>query len=59
KYNLNLGGDHLGYRLNKLYKESLDEASILSELDSLFGQFKADRINGESFGDFTFRTLFN
>jgi len=56
---LNLGGDHLGYRLNKLYKESLDEASILSELDSLFGQFKADRINGESFGDFTFRTLFN
>jgi len=59
KYNLNLGGDHLGYRLNKLYKESLDEASILSELDSLFGQFKTNRINAESFGDFTFRTLFN
>jgi len=58
KYNLNLGGDHEGYRLNKLYKESLDEAGILSELDTLFGAFKKDRANNESFGDFTFRTKF-
>lgn len=59
KYNLNLGGDHEGYRLNKLYKESLNEAEILIELDGLFSEFKKDRINNESFGDFTFRTLFN
>ncbi|HZW70146.1 MAG TPA: sulfite reductase subunit beta, partial [Hanamia sp.] len=58
KYNLNLGGDHLGYRLNKLYKESLDEAGLLSELDTLFCSFKKDRINNESFGDYTYRTLF-
>ncbi|MEO9069532.1 MAG: sulfite reductase subunit beta, partial [Ginsengibacter sp.] len=58
KYNLNLGGDHEGYRLNKLYKESLDETGILSELDTLLGNFKKDRINNESFGDFTFRKLF-
>jgi sulfite reductase (NADPH) hemoprotein beta-component len=58
KYNLNLGGDHEGYRLNKLYKESLDEAAILSELDSLFGEFKASRQSNESFGDFTYRTKF-
>ena len=25
KYNLHLGGDHEGLRLNKIYKESLDE----------------------------------
>jgi len=59
KYNLNLGGDHEGYRLNKLYKESLNEAEILNELDALFSEFKKDRINKESFGDFTFRKLFN
>ena len=58
KYNLNLGGDHEGYRLNKLYKESLDEAGLLSELDTLFGEFKTNRKNAESFGDFTYRTKF-
>ena len=29
KYNLQLGGDHEGMRLNKVYKESLDEPAIL------------------------------
>jgi sulfite reductase (NADPH) hemoprotein beta-component len=58
KYNLNLGGDHEGYRLNQLYKESLDEKGLLSELDILFDNFKKDRINNESFGDYTHRTLF-
>jgi sulfite reductase (NADPH) hemoprotein beta-component len=58
KYNLNLGGDHEGYRLNKLYKESLNEEEILSELDTLFFEFKKERINNESFGDFTHRTKF-
>jgi sulfite reductase (NADPH) hemoprotein beta-component len=55
KYNLNLGGDHEGYRLNKLYKESLEEKEILSELDTLFGDFKKERNKNESFGDYTFR----
>ncbi|MDQ2721039.1 MAG: assimilatory sulfite reductase (NADPH) hemoprotein subunit [Bacteroidota bacterium] len=58
KYNLHLGGDHEGYRLNRLYKESLDETSILTELDELFGVFKNERISNECFGDFTFRKLF-
>ena len=58
EYNLNLGGDHEGYRLNKLYKESLDEIGILSELDTLLGDFKKERINNESFGDYTFRSKF-
>jgi sulfite reductase (NADPH) hemoprotein beta-component len=36
KYNMHIGGDHLGLRLNQLYRESLDEANILLELDTLF-----------------------
>ena len=55
KYNLQIGGDHLGLRLNRLYKESLDEESILKELDSLFKEFKNERVGAESFGDFTHR----
>jgi sulfite reductase (NADPH) hemoprotein beta-component len=58
KYNLHLGGDHNGYRLNRIYKESLDETSILTELDYLFKDFKKERINNESFGDFTHRLKF-
>lgn len=55
RYNLHVGGDHEGQRLNKMYRESLDESSILSELDNLFGTFKSERINGETFGDFAQR----
>ncbi len=55
KYNLQLGGDHAGMRLNKVYKESLDEAAILSELDHLFARFAKERNPRESFGDFAVR----
>jgi sulfite reductase (NADPH) hemoprotein beta-component len=55
KYNLQLGGDHTGMRLNRIYKESLDENAILEELDQLFGLFARERKKNESFGDFTVR----
>ena len=55
RYNLLIGGDNEGERLNTLYKESLDEASIINELDNLFAAFKTERNNKESFGDFSFR----
>ncbi len=59
KYNLHFGGDHEGLRLNKIYKESLDETAILSELNSLFADFKKERNGNEKFGDYSFRKLFN
>ncbi|MEO7766203.1 MAG: NADPH-dependent assimilatory sulfite reductase hemoprotein subunit [Ferruginibacter sp.] len=55
KYNLHLGGDHSGERLNKLYKDNLEEGQILSELDELFASFKMERNGKESFGDYTWR----
>jgi sulfite reductase (NADPH) hemoprotein beta-component len=55
RYNLQVGGDRVGMRLNKIYKENLDEAAILSELDGLFNHFAAERSPGETFGDFTIR----
>ena len=55
RYNLHVGGDNEGMRLNTLYKENLDEVAILTELDSLFAAFKTERNTCESFGDFSFR----
>ncbi|HEV7621187.1 MAG TPA: NADPH-dependent assimilatory sulfite reductase hemoprotein subunit [Flavisolibacter sp.] len=58
-YNLYLGGDRFGHRLNKLYKEDLDEPSILNELNNLFAEFKTGRKGNETFGDYTFQHYFN
>ena len=54
-YNMHLGADHHGFRLNKLYKESLDEAQILGELDILFEKYAKRKLVNESFGDFVWR----
>ena len=55
KYNMHVGGDNEGFRLNKIYKENLDEKAILSELDAMFGSFKNERMDNESFGDYSHR----
>ncbi|MEO5685035.1 MAG: NADPH-dependent assimilatory sulfite reductase hemoprotein subunit [Chitinophagaceae bacterium] len=57
RYNLQLGGDRVGMRLNKVYKENLDEPGILQELDALFGRFSEERIAAEGFGDFAMRKI--
>jgi sulfite reductase (NADPH) hemoprotein beta-component len=55
RYNLHIGGDRLGERLNIKYKDALDEPAILQELDSLFAVYSSKRNKGESFGDFVLR----
>ena len=57
RYNMHLGGDHEGLRLNKIYKESLGEEEILLELDAWFADFKKERKSDEKFGDYSFRKL--
>ena len=52
RYNLMLGADHRGQRLNTLHRENIDEAAILSELDVLFARFAGERIEDQRFGDF-------
>lgn len=59
QYNLMLGGDRYGERLNQLYKEKLGESQILQEVDSLLGTYVLERTASESFGDFAFRKFFN
>jgi sulfite reductase (NADPH) hemoprotein beta-component len=55
KYNLHLGGDRLGLRLNQKYKSDLDEAAILETLDEALGAYVKERADDESFGDYIHR----
>ena len=54
-YNLYLGGNLNGTRLNTLYKETLSEEEILAELRPIIADFSQNREKGEGFGDFVIR----
>ena len=58
QYNLMLGGDRFGERLNKLYKEKLDEPQILEEADYLLNLYVNEKYEAETFGDFTYRKFY-
>ena len=55
RYNLMLGADHRGQRLNAPYRENLDEPAILAALEPLIADYAAARAEGEGFGDFLVR----
>ncbi len=55
QYNLHIGGDRIGERLNAKYRDSIDEDGILKTLDELFSVYSTERIDGETFGDFSYR----
>jgi sulfite reductase (NADPH) hemoprotein beta-component len=61
-YKMYLGGCNYGTRMNRIYKEGIDEAQIIETLTPLFADYAAGRLkNGkdggwEKFGDFVVRT---
>eukprot|EP00401_Gymnodinium_catenatum_P002106 CAMPEP_0117484504 /NCGR_PEP_ID=MMETSP0784-20121206/14490_1 /TAXON_ID=39447 /ORGANISM="" /LENGTH=962 /DNA_ID=CAMNT_0005279075 /DNA_START=73 /DNA_END=2961 /DNA_ORIENTATION=- len=54
-YNMYLGGDFVGERLNTLYAESVTEDQIIELLTPIFGKYASGRTKGERFGDFCVR----
>jgi sulfite reductase (NADPH) hemoprotein beta-component len=56
RYNLHLGGDRKGLRLNQLYRENLDEEEFLGALAPLFSAWARERQADEAFGDFLHRS---
>ena len=56
RYNLMLGADFIGQRLNRLYRENASEPEILEALDPLFARYAGERAPGERFGDFLLRS---
>jgi sulfite reductase (NADPH) hemoprotein beta-component len=56
RYNLHLGGGRQGLRLNRLYRENVDERGFLDALDPLLAAWARERQSGEDFGDFLHRS---
>ncbi len=56
RYDLRLGANAEGSRLNRIYAENIDEPQILATLDELLGRYAAERASNEGFGDFIVRT---
>jgi len=54
-YNLYLGAGFAGERLNKLFRENMDEDEILTELRPIIMRYAKERKQGEHFGDFVIR----
>lgn len=55
RYNLMLGGDGKGKRLNRLYRENQNESELLQQFDQLFARYAEQRQPDEGFGDFSVR----
>ncbi len=56
RYNLMLGADHRGQRLNTLYRENIAEPEILDALDPLIRDYAREKHFDEGFGDFLVRS---
>lgn len=57
RYQLWLGGNAAGTRLNRLYKDTVKDAEIEGELRPLLTRWKQDRRPNERFGDFAARAI--
>jgi sulfite reductase (ferredoxin) len=52
RYTVYLGGQLLGKRLAKIYKDLVPLDEIVPTLMPVFAEFKANRQSGETFGDY-------
>ena len=55
RYNVHLGGNRMGTRIPRMYRENITESEILDSVDELVGRWAKEREAGEGFGDFTVR----
>jgi sulfite reductase (NADPH) hemoprotein beta-component len=57
RYQLWLGGNESSTRINKLYKDVVKDADMITELKPLFERWKATRLDAERFGDWAARVI--
>ncbi|EYU15685.1 assimilatory sulfite reductase (NADPH) hemoprotein subunit [Photorhabdus aegyptia] len=55
RYNLYLGGNRIGTRIPRMYKENISSQEILSIMDELIERWATGRQSNEGFGDFLIR----
>ena len=56
RYNLHIGGNRMGTRIPRMYRENITEPEILASIDELVGRWATERKAKEGFGDFTIRS---
>lgn len=56
RYNLYLGGDRVGERIPRLYRENITVDAIVEILEPLIAKWAQQRLKDEGFGDFVIRT---
>lgn len=56
RYNLHLGGNRIGTRIPRMFRENITEDEIIATLDELVGRWAQERQPEEGFGDFTIRS---
>jgi sulfite reductase (NADPH) hemoprotein beta-component len=59
RYQVWLGGDTAGMRLNRLWKDVVKDAEMENELRPLLTRYAKERTSGERFGDWAARTVWN
>ncbi len=57
RYQLWFGGNAAGTRLNRIFKDTIKEAELETELRPVLTRWKNERTAGERFGDFAARVL--
>ena len=55
RYNLHIGGNRIGTRIPRMYRENINESEILASIDELVGRWAKERDHDEGFGDFVIR----
>ncbi len=55
RYNLHIGGNRIGTRIPRMYRENINEEEILISINELVGRWATEREADEGFGDFTIR----
>ena len=55
RYNLHVGGNLIGTRIPKLYKENIATDEIITIIDDWIKDWSENREDGEAFGDFAIR----
>jgi sulfite reductase (NADPH) hemoprotein beta-component len=57
RYQVLLGGNVSGTRLNRVYRDNVKEGELAAELAVVFGRFAKERVGGERFGDWVARKV--
>ena len=57
RYQVWIGADVTGARLNRIWKDNVKEADLITELRPVLARYAAERTAGEPFGDWAHRAL--